>query len=303
MIDGKSMLRMLREEMNEASTSTFMDDRTSYSFLHQAAMGFVGRTLCLTNEQSIATVANQSGYTLNANFMQLYLMNPQGFYYIKYNDGTTDTFLEHKDYKNIIYDNETASQTVPTNFAIIDDSTKDIRLSGTTTSAGAASAGESTLTDTGADFADVSPADIVHNTTDGSDGVILSKTSSTALVTALFDGTVNDWSSTDAYVIQPQPRFKLVLDAPPSTSGHTMTVYYIEKPDPVYSDYGIYRIPGQHLESLVEFAVAKYKMRDSDPAFAQTFLTYWNAKIRGSANALNQTFLRKGFEVNMKKRR
>ena len=49
----------------------------------------------------------------------------------------------------------------------------------TTTSAGAAVGGASTLTDTGGDFSDVSPGDIVHNTTDGSDGIVLSKTSST----------------------------------------------------------------------------------------------------------------------------
>ncbi len=302
-MDGKALTRKLRELLDESSTSSWLDTRTSYDYLYEAAIEFVSRTDCLREEQSITTVADQAGYTLNADFIKLYLKNSDNNFYIKYNDGTTNHFIRHRDYEDVIYGDNTTSTTIPNYFSIIDDSTKDTQLSSTTTSAGAASGGEATLTDTAANFADVSPGDIVHNTTDGSDGVVLSKTSSTVLVTALFDGTDDDWTSGDSYVIQPQARFKLVFDPAPSTASHTVTVYYVKRPDPVYSDYRIYRIPTTHLDSLVEYANFKYKLRDSEPGFADRFLTYWDRKVRRSAHTLNKTFVRRGFSMNLKSRR
>lgn len=303
MIDGKSLLYALREELNEDSSSSWLDTRSSYTFLYQAAVAFVKITRCMKNEQEITTVADQSGYTLNADFMRMYLKNTDNELYLKYNDGTSDHFITFKDYEDIVYENQTSSKSVPDRFTIIDDATIDTRLSSTVTSDGDASGGECTLTDTAADFSDVSAGDMVHNTTDGSDGIVLSKTSSTALVTALFEGTDNEWDTNDAYVIQPQARLKIVLSPPSSTSSHTVTVYYIQRPAPVYSDYGIYRIPAEHLESLTEFAAFKYKRRDAEPDFAREFLRYWDLKVRGSAYELNNTFNRKGFSVTWKKKR
>ena len=302
MVDGKSLLYALREELNESSTSGWLDTRSSYRFLYQAAIAFVKRTQCLRNEQTITTVASQAGYTLQADFIEMYLKDTDNELFLKYNDGTSDYFLKFKDYEDIVYENQTTAVSIPDNFTIIDDATKDTRLSSTVTSDGDASGGECTLTDSNADFSDVSAGDIVHNTTDGSDGIVLSKTSSTALVVALFGGTDNEWDTNDDYVIQPQARLKIVLTPPPSASSHTVTVYYIQRPAPVYSDYGIYRIPAEHLESLVEFAAFKYKMREEKPAFAEKFLRYWDLKVRSSAHSLDNAFNRKGFSVNWKKK-
>lgn len=303
MIDGKSLLRTLRESLNEASTSEFLDTRTSYEYLYEAAIEFVSRTDCLKLTQSITTVANQAGYTLNADFMKLYLKNSSNKYYIKYNDGSTNHFINFRDYEDIVFGNNTTSQPIPNYFTIIDDPTKDTKLSSTTTSVGASSGGETILTDTNANFADVSAGDIVHNITDGSDGVVLSKTSSTVLVTALFGGTNNDYTSGDSYVIQPQARLQLIFDPPPSTAGHTVTVYYIQRPDPVFSDYGIYRIQGQYLGALVEYAAFKYKYRDREPNFGDKFFQQWSSQIKKSNVVLNKAFVRKDWTVNMMKRR
>ena len=303
MVDGKSLLKALGELLNENSTSGWLDTRSSYRFLYQSAMEFVRRTQCLKNEQSIATVANQTGYTLNADFMEMYLRTKDTHeLYIKYNDGTSDYFIKFKKYQEIVYENNTTAKSIPDFFTIIDDSTKDTRLSSTTTSAGASSGGECTLTDSTADFADVSPGDIVHNTTDGSDGVVLSKTSSTALVTALFDGTDNDWTSGDDYVIQPQARLKIVFDPAPSTSSHTATVYYIERPDPVYSDYGIYRIQSQYLQALVYYAAALYEYRDDEINSNSRFMQFFDREVRQASAGLNDAFERKGYTTNWKKR-
>lgn len=302
MVDGKSLLRSLRELMNESSTSGFMDDRTSYEYLWYAAIEFTNRTHCLRNTQSITTVADQAGYTLNANFLKLYLKDSYGKFYLKYNDGSNDEFILFKEYEDIIYENNTTSVSIPTNFTIIDDSTKDTQISSTTTSAGAASGGQCTLTDTGSDFSDVSAGDIVHNTTDGSDGVVLSKTSTTALVTALFDGTNNDWTLGDAYMIQPQARLKLQFDPPPSTASHTATVYYIERPAPVFSSYGIYRIQPQYSQALVSYAMFLYKYRDSEPNFGDRLYTLFDLKTRMSGNTFGNVFTQKNISVSFKKR-
>lgn len=265
-------------------------------------MEFVRRTQSLKNEQTITTVADQASYTLNADFLQMYLMDQDNELYIKYNDGTSDFFLKFKEYQDIIYENQTSSIPIPDHFTIIDDSVTDTQLSSTTTSAGASSAGESTLTDSSADFSDVSPGDIAHNTTDGSDGIVLSKTSSTALVTALFGGTDADWTSGDSYVIQPQARLKIVLAAPPSTSSHTITVYYIERPAPVYSDYGIYRIQSQYLQAIVFYAAWLYKYRDEEPNVGDRLFQYFDSEVRKASVTLNAALNRKGYSVGWKKR-
>lgn len=302
MIDGKSLLRELRGLLSESSTSDFMDDRMSYSYLHKAATEFVDRTDAIKVEQSITTVASTAGYTLNADFLKLYIKNRDNDYFIKYNDGTNDTLITIKDYNQIIYDNQTDNATIPSYFSIINDSTNDSQISSTATAVGAASGGVCTLTDSTAPFADVSAGDIVHNITDGSDGIVVSKTSSSALVTALFDGTNNDWTSADSYVIQPQSRMKLILSPPPSTSGHTVTLYYIQKPVPVYSSYGIYQIPSQYLSALVFYAAWLYKYSDREPNFGDALYAFFDKECRKASPVLNTASGKSLVNVSFKKR-
>jgi len=303
MVDGKSLLRGLREVLNEASDSEYLDDRTSYGYLWQAAIEFTDRTSSLTATQDITTVANQQNYTLNADYLRMYLKNMDNNYYLKYNDGSADTFILFKEKEDIIYQNSTASQSIPNSFYIEDD-VLDSRIQGNTASAnGGSTGGESVLTDTvNSPFADVSGGDVVHNGTDSSDGVVLSNTSNSALVTALFDGTNNDWTAGDSYVIQPQARHRIVLSPPSSTSAHTITVYYVQRPAPVFSDYGTYRIPPQYFQALVFYAAWLYKYRDRAPNFGDRYYQYFDNQVRKSSVSVNRSLKRKGFKVNFRKR-
>jgi hypothetical protein len=301
-MDGKALLYELRNALNEDSDSGFLDNRTSYSYLNEAASEFVSRAKCLKATQAITTEEDTAGYTLNADFLELYLKDEQNNLFIKYNDGNTDTFIKWKDYEDIIYANNTTSTSIPGNFTFIDDPTLDSQITGTATSAGAASAGKSALADTAADFSDASAGDIVHNTTDDSDGIILSKTSSTELVTALFGGTNNDWRSSDVYVIQPQGRIQLILDPPPDTAGHTVTVQYIQRPKPVYSDYDMWRFQPQHFVAIYKYAAFLYKYRDMAPNFGNQWYQFFELQAKKAASALNKTLNRQGYKVNMKKR-
>lgn len=274
-------------------------------YLWEAAKEFVSRTNCLKATQTITTVADQSGYTLNADFMKLYLKNADEDFVIKYNDGTNNSFLPWREYNKIIVENSTTSVSIPSNFAIIDDSTLDSQVTGTASAAGAASGGQCTLTDTDASatqFADVSAGDIVHNTTDGADGIVLSKTSNTALVTALFGGSGNDWASSDAYVIQPQGRMQLVLNPPPSTAGHTITVSYVQIPPPVFSSYGVYRFQQQIADAIVKYAVWMYRYRDRDPDLGDKFFQYFERQIRRMNSVLRETSDKNKLKVSFKKR-
>lgn len=299
-MDGWTLLRGLREKLNESSDSTFLDTRTSYDCLYEAAKELTYRTRALTATQSITTVADTTTYNLNPDYMGLWMQDDYNRFFVKYNDGTSDTFLRHKDYDAIYLANNTTSQSIPNKFTVTDKSSI-ASLSGTTTSAGTASNGEATLTDTSADFTDVAVGDYVHNTTDGSHGVIVSKTSNTVLVCALFDGTNDDWTSGDSYIITFNGRFSLILDPPPSTSSHTVTVPYIQMPEPVYSPYRSYRFAPDYKEALLYYAAFKYKYRDSEPNFGDAFFKHYDMRVRAATRNVRGAVKKGGFRVNMVK--
>lgn len=304
-MDGSTALYRLRNLLNEDANSAFLDDRTSYDFINAAANEFVQRAKALKSSQAVTTVASQRGYTLNADFLELHLRDRQNKLYLPYNDGSSSNseFIYWKDYEDLILEDNITAVSKPSHFTIIDDTTLDSQVTGTATSAGALSGGQSTLTDSAADFSDVSAGDIVHNTTDGSDGIVLSKTSSTVLVTALFSGTENDWDSSDAYIIQPQGRLQLQFDPPPSTGSHTLTVHYIQRPAPVYSDYGVFRFQPQHMDAILKYAAFNYKYRDQDPNFGDAYYQHWDRQLREANHGLNKSFNRKRLKVNLSARR
>ena len=303
-MDGLTLQRKLSEVINEdLSTSGYLDARTSYEYLWEAATKFIDATRCCTTTQSITTVADQAAYTLSHDFGSLYMTDDYNRPYLKYNDGSNNHFIFYDDKEEVIYANQTTSVSIPSGFYIDDKTLSSTQETGTTTSDGAASAGECTLTDSGASFTDnVTPGDVVHNTTDGSTGYVLSVTSDTALVTALFGGTANDWTSGDAYVVNYQPRFKLTFDPPPSTAGHTVTVYHTENPDPVFSDYGTYRIPDKYINAIVKFAAFNYKYRDDNPNFGNAWYLQWDRDVKEAARRLNSTLRRKEIKVNLIRR-
>lgn len=303
-MDGVTALRSLRQLLSEASDSTFMDTKTSYEYLWQAAIEFTDRTSCLTNTQSISTVANQAAYSLDADYMKIYLKNSDNNYFLKYNDGSANSFINFKEKDSLIYQNSTGSTTVPSWFYIEDEPTLNTQITGTISAAGALSGGQVTLTDTSVatKFSNASAGDAVHNTTDSSAGYVISKTSATALVTALFDGTDNDWDLADAYVLQPQGRMRLVLSPPPSTASHTITFYYVQRPAPVFSNYGVYRFQPQHMRAIINYTAWLYKYRDREPNYGDKFYQIFELETRKSGANINKGLNRQGFKVNFLKR-
>ena len=300
-MDGATLLRDLRQVLSESSGSSWLDTKSSYDHLYSAAIATVSRTDMLTTTQAITTVANDNTYELNANFLKLYMVDNENKFFIKYYDGSSTTFIYFDTYQSIYLSNNTTSVSIPHRFSIT-DSAAVANITGTATSDGSASNGECTLTDSTAPFTNVKAGDYVHNTTDASNGIALAVTSTSAIVTALFDGTDNEWDTSDAYVVIPQARFQLILDPPPLTAGHTITVPYVYKPDPVFSNYRSYKIPNGYKSALVKYAAWEYKYRDREPNFGDAFYKYWDNEVRKLGKGINDAQNRKGYGVNFIKR-
>lgn len=403
-MDGKTLLYRLENLLDEASTSTWVDDRTSYDFLWEAAKQWASRTACLTESQTFITVADQENYVLNADFLRLFLMNKSSEYYLKFTSINGDSFITFRDYEDVRYEEATrtvdikvtnittsatvltdtgqdfsdwettptssadealykvtvtntiggeswaylgvastttntddtvavytdkslsstgwnggtpsgtesfykvetvSSQRVPSHFTIKDKKGLYDPIDGTATSDGDAAGGACTLTDTSAEFITseyANPGDTVHNTTDGSVGIVLSVSADTAASVALFGGTGNDWDTDDAYVIQPQGRLEIVFDPPPSTSGDIVTVEYIARPDPVYSDYGVYRFRPHAVEALVKYAMWLYQYRDAEPNFGDKLYVFFDNAVRQEHSNLRPFVKRRKLNVSFKKR-
>lgn len=305
-MDGATLIRSLRESVGEPSGSQYLDTRTSYQFLWEAAIELVRRTRCLKATQSITTVADTASYALNADFLSLDLRNTNDEYIVKYSDGTTNYWPTFEEYDTIIYADQTDSQSIPDRFTIIDRPTLYSQITGTATSIGASSAGLSTLTDTSGLFTTtdyVSVGDIIHNTTDGSSGIVLAVNSATSLNTAMFSnstGAAAAWETSDAYVIQPQSRYEIMFDPPIADSSHTATVYYLQRPAPVFHDYGVYRFPAQYSNALVSYAAARYRLADGDPQDWDIFQKSWYSRLGEINKGIKTTLNRGGFKMSLR---
>jgi hypothetical protein len=293
--------------LHERSYSDWLNDQSSYTYLYGGAVEINSRNALITSVQSITTSASIAEYNLNPDFTSLYLKDKDGKYFVKVYDGTNYFFVNHKAYEEVYYNNLTSSQTMPDSFTIKPATTQDSNITGTASSAGTASNGEATLTDTSSStkFSTISVGDTVHNTTDSSHGIVIEKTSNTALICAMFSSTGSSASfeSSDAYVIVPQPRYSMVFEPAFSTSGYVVAVPYIQKPTPVFSPYRSYKFPMECKRELVDYAATLYKYRDRDPNFGNAFFQFYDrgTKLNGGMNkkAINSNT----FKMNLMKRK
>ncbi len=301
---GREATRRLKHDLLESDNSAFIDEYLSYRYLYEAHTDFVMKTGSLKATQSITTVADQKEYTLSSDHLYIYTEN-NGVPYIQYEDGSGQLYFpKEKAYQEVVHQSSVNSTAVPGSFAIIDHPTLNTALTGTTTAIGAATNGESTLTDAAATFTDtIAAGDMVYNETDSSYGVVITVTSDTALVTALFGGTNNQWASSDSYVVTPQGRLRLVLGQPPTTAGHTMTVYYVARPAPVFSPFRAYRTQSQFMPTIIRAAKALYEFRGGDYQKGSMDKQFSKEGILNAGLNYSKTFDRRGYSVNLRRNR
>ena len=263
-MDGAKLKRLLLDALDQQDASDlYANDRQIYDALDWAAALFIRETMILHSEAVITTVADQQEYDLPPDFIRLYMENKKGRFFAKYYDGTNYSFPYLTTYEKLYKRNLTTAQAYPNHFAIKDKESKESLIMSTATAAGAAQYGQCTLTDSTKLFLTtnrVYARDIIHNESDSSDGIVLSVTSATALLTALFGGTNNQWASGNAYVIQPASEKVIFLDAPSENAGHTIYLPYICMPSPVYSDHGFWRIHPQSCRAIAYGAGSLIKL-------------------------------------------
>lgn len=400
-MDGKDALRRLRQLLDEESTGTWLDDRTSYDYLWEAAKEFVRRTKYHTGIQRIETATDVRDYALNADFGGMYLKDGEQRYFmrffnvggehriffedyeeIEYNEsedvkdlkqGTLsykgsdtklrDTLQDFTDYtqtasadtayKITIYQNDNtkrwayigtcpdttnstdymvaykdkgwatagfngasagtpsyytieniSSQAVPGRFTIRPKEELYDQITGSATATGDATAGECTLEDTSASFLTtdyVSAGDHIHNTTDSSTGIVLEVLTANTIKVALFGGTNNNWTTGDAYVIQPMGRMQVTVDPAPSTKNLLMEIPYVKMPAPVYADYRTYNFPQPIMEAIIKYAAWMYKYRDGQPEFGDMLYVMWDKACREFHRSYTPAMTRRRFRVNFRR--
>jgi hypothetical protein len=299
-VEGFSLCRTLAELLNESATSSFLNSRDSYEFIWEAVLDFNKRTHYQTNVQTIAISPGVAAYNLNPDYVDLALFDSYNQKFIKYTTGGNDSFLYAQLYATSVLQDTSTAVSPPTYFSINDAAVMP-NWTGTASSAGASVNGECTLTDTTATFTNAFPGDFVHNTTDGSSGVVIAVTSATQVVCALFEGTSNDWSPADAYIIVPQARWQIVFTPAPA-SADTATISYIQRPTPVYSPYRSYRLPLDAKLPVVSFAAFLYKYKDREPNFGDAYLKTYDAFCRKVAAEMRAgTQERSGMRCNFSK--
>lgn len=298
--------------LGEPVGSGWLDTKSQYYFLDKGGIKVAKLMGLLHAEQSITTVADQRRYNLDAQYIGLHIRDESsGDYIIKYNNGSSNSFPYFTAFTNIITDDQSSSIAIPERFSVSDKLVQFDRITGTTTSAGAidSDSKESTLTASASTFVTngVSPRDIVHSTTNAYSGYVLEVTSETALVTAMFedaDGSnTKGWGSGDTFVIQPQARKQLVLDPPPSTASHTITVYSIVKSLPVFADFRIFGFDEDYAMAAIYFAAEIYKLRDDKFNEADSFFQRGDNALRLIKDASDTAYHKsRTMRVNMKRR-
>jgi len=307
-MDGKRLSRQLRQMLNEESGSNSLDSFTTYDLLNQAANQINEHLNHLVDTETLTSVADQSFYELRPDFVRLVDEDHLGRDAIRWNDGSAFHRVSRTSFEKEWHDRSytETSIAVPNSFSIEPKEAPETLLDGgTATSTAAASAGSCILTDSAVTFdADdsVFAGDTIHNTTDGSMGVVISVISDTQLKTALFGGTANDWTSGDAYVIQPQARYRMRLNPPTSASGDSIVYRYLRRPQPVYSDYDSFNFPLHFQDALVYFACGFYKMRNQMISEGQIWFQQAERLLRKHQRQSMKALGRERIIVNFKKK-
>jgi hypothetical protein len=270
-MDGKQLKQLFLYALDELSSSSkYASVRKTYEMLDWAASIFSRETKMLHAKTTITTVANQQAYDLPPDFLGLYMTNHIGRFFGKFYDGSNYSFPYLTTYEKIYKSNKTDSVEYPSKFCIVDKESVESLITGSATAAGTLSAGKATLTDTTKLFTTtnrVYARDIIHDTTQGSDGVVLSVTNATQLEVGLFNVETEEAegiTNADAYVIQPAAEYSLVFDAPLETAAYTLELPYYCLPDPVYSDYGFWRFPARTCRAIAYGAASIFKLGEHE---------------------------------------
>lgn len=303
---GLDYKRRMYQLLAECDSSSWMDLKSVFDTLYEAAKDFAKEVKSLKSSQTITTVAEQTNYALNPDYLEMLVSNDDGKKQVQFYDSSNYRWIYWEEYKDILYDNNTTSVAYPWRFGVVARALDD-RITGTATSSSTNSGGETSLTDTATTFTStVYPGDAVVNTTNSYIGIAIAVPSAHVVTTVMFNTASNasayaDWTSGDGYMIIPAPRYDIVLDPPPSTSGYSVIVPYVCKPTPVYSSYGQYGFAQGYEEALLKYAVWLHKYKDGKPNYGDALYKYYEMQLRKSKSVHRNATGVTGFRVSFKK--
>src|SRR3990172_1581157 len=107
---GINLLKRLDQIMAQSYPSGgWMDKKTSFDFIYEAAKDYAKKTRCLYTTQSITTVASQANYALNPDFQEILSENQDdAVKVLKYPDAAGNvSWMEQQLYGNQYYQNNT----------------------------------------------------------------------------------------------------------------------------------------------------------------------------------------------------
>uniref|UniRef100_A0A6M3IHC7 Uncharacterized protein n=1 Tax=viral metagenome TaxID=1070528 RepID=A0A6M3IHC7_9ZZZZ len=271
----------LRQEgMKPQSFSDAIRDRFSaYELGDIAACEFASEVRPFRKSVDITSVDGQREYDCPPDFISISMQERVGrkdVILYKESGSNEPDVIVREPRKNFWANDSTIEQNTPNSFDIISKALAPATITGTTTSAGAVSDGQATLTNTAATFETsgsglVYPRYRVRNTSTGnkSMGIVISRESDTTLVTSLYnEDAPRGYDSGDGYVIQVSNKFQIQFDYPCNTSGDTITMEYYSYPSPVFSPYAQWGFSDSaNILGLAAYVVWLLKLRQVDQDF------------------------------------
>ncbi|MEN6421323.1 MAG: hypothetical protein ABFD76_05190 [Smithella sp.] len=297
-MNGKKLTQWFLDDVNQpAVDDNYASQRKIYECLDIAAGIYCRETRALKTTCTLTTVAGQQEYNLPPDFIDLYMKDNRGRFFAKYYDAVNYTWPILDSHERLFRENLTDSRDYPSYFAIKEPTAPPALINGTATAVGAVTNGRCILEDSTKLFLTthkVYPRDIIYNTTDGSLGIVLSVIDATHLYCALFGGTGNDWTLSDAYTIQPATERAIVLCAPSLTSGHTITVPYVCMPAPVYWDFGLWNLPARTCRAIASGAASLFKLPQSEYIESQALGKLFDEEVKQYKVELGRKALQQG---------
>jgi hypothetical protein len=271
-MDGRQLLQAVLDQLDDTSQVRREDRRRIFRALDLAAQAFCRFTRIYRRSVTVTTAEGEQHHDLPPDFLDLYMQRPNGRRYVRYTAGADVTWPAVVPWEQIYRLNLTERQETPSRVAIREQETTPALITGTATAPGAESRGAAVLTDAAKNFLTTNrvwPRDAIHNQTKDSDGIVLAVTDATHLQVALFDGKSKGITSGDTYTIVPATRERLSLEAPAASAGHAIDIPYVGMPDPVYSDYGSWRLSDARCYGIASGAAMLLKLPESSWQEAQ----------------------------------
>ena len=275
-MNAYSIISKVYTLINESSTSTFLDESTTYELLNTALREFARRTQLYVKSSSISIVSGTSSYTLPDDFLKFFVKSQDDYVQpsIYYNNNKI-TYIDYSTY--ISYDT-TETADIPANYTL-NFTYPDNLISGTATSSSTLSNGEVNLVDTSKSFTKSLVGATVHVTHSSvtCNGYVIAYNSSTSLTIATIPST--SISSGDSYLISPPPTNTITFYPTPSSS-FTLPIYYTPSFPPIYSPYRPIPLPNDMLIPIACFICWLYKYKDREPAYGDKYFAIYETAVR-----------------------